>query len=139
MSDINSELAISGVVLFLLGLLNGFAIPFGRSPRLGLSAHLTAVQSGTFLIAMSAIWPHIKFSVGLAQVLSTALWSSLYLLWLALFFAGILGAGRGLPIAGGGIEAKPFQQRAVSAILMTGTLSATVVIGIIAAVLVGHG
>jgi hydroxylaminobenzene mutase len=41
------------MLLFLAGLLTGLAIPVCRSPRLGLSAHLTGVQSGTFLLALA--------------------------------------------------------------------------------------
>ncbi|MGK2872223.1 MAG: hydrogenase [Alphaproteobacteria bacterium] len=125
MIEINQPLALAGVVLFLLGLLNGFVIPLGRSPRLGLSAHLTAVQSGTFLIAMGLLWPYIDFPVIWRETTAYALWVSLYALWLALFFAGLLGAGRGLPIAGGGVETKATYQAAVSALLYTGILGTT--------------
>ena len=52
------------VLLFLAGLLTGFAIPFFRSSRIGLSAHLTGVQSCTFLIAFGLMWPRLS----LAQV-----------------------------------------------------------------------
>lgn len=135
MPEINTELAFAGMILFLLGLLNGFAIPLGRSPRIGLSAHLTAVQSGTFLIATSAIWTHIPFPDGFAGITSTALWVSLYLLWLALFLAGLSGAGRGLPIAGSGSEATRLQQRIVAVLLVTGTLATTLVVGLIVVVL----
>lgn len=125
MAEINTQLAVAGVLLFLLGLLNGFVIGLGRSPRLGLSAHLTGVQSGTFLIAMSLLWPHFDLQDGAGELIGTGLWVSLYLLWLALMLAGLLGAGRGLPIAGGGIEARPFYQRVVSVLLISGTLGTT--------------
>jgi len=132
MPDINHPLALAGIVLFLLGLLNGFIIGLGRSPRLGLSAHLTAVQSGTFLVAMSLLWPHIGFPDGTSGLTGDALWVSLYLLWLALCLAGLLGAGRGLPIAGGGIETKPFYQNVVSVLLITGILGTTLATAAIA-------
>lgn len=138
MSDVNHQLALTGIVLFLLGLFNGFAIPLGRSPRLGLSAHLTGVQSGTFLIAMSVLWPHIVFPGGMSGFMSTALWVSLYLLWLALCLAGLLGAGRGLPIAGGGIETRPFYQRVVTVLLIAGTLGTTLATAAITFVMLVH-
>lgn len=125
MSDVNQPMALAGVVLFLFGLLNGFIISLGRSPRLGLSAHLTAVQSGTFLIAISLLWPHIGFSSPWGETIAWVLSVSLYLLWLALLFAGLLGAGRGLPIAGGGIETTASHQRAVSALLVAGIAGTT--------------
>ena len=43
----------AGFVLFALGLLIGIAIPKLRNPRMGLSAHLTAVQTGPTLIAIA--------------------------------------------------------------------------------------
>lgn len=132
MPDINHELALAGILLFLLGLLNGFIIARGRSPRIGLSAHLTAVQSGTFLIAMSVLWSHIDFPDGMGGFIGAALWVSLYLLWLALCLAGLLGAGRGLPIAGSGVESKPSHQTVVSVLLMTGILGTTIMTAIIA-------
>lgn len=135
MVEINQQLALAGIVLFLLGLLNAFIIPLGRSPRLGLSAHLTGVQSGTFLIAMAVLWPHIVLPGGINRFLSAALWISLYLLWLALCLAGLLGAGNGLPIAGGGIETKPFYQRVVSVLLTAGTLGTTLATAFIAFVM----
>ena len=138
MPDINHQLALAGVILFLLGLLNGFGIALGRSPRLGLSAHLTAVQSGTFLIAISMLWSHIGFPDGTSGAIGAALWVSLYLLWLALFLAGLLGAGRGLPIAGGGIETKPLYQTAVSVLLITGILGTTLATAAIAVAMITY-
>lgn len=135
MVGIDHQLALAGIVLFLLGLLNGFAIGLGRSPRLGLSAHLTGVQSGTFLIAMALLWPHIVFPGGMSRFMSAALWVSLYLLWLALCLAGLLGAGRGLPIAGGGIETRPLYQRVVSVLLIAGILGTTLATAAIAFVM----
>lgn len=55
MAHPSTTLCFAGLLLFMLGLLNGFAIPRLQSPRLGLSAHLAAVQSGTFLIAIGLL------------------------------------------------------------------------------------
>ena len=131
MVEINHQLALAGIVLFLLGLLNGFIIALGRSPRLGLSAHLTGVQSGTFLIVMGVLWPHLAFPGGIGRFMSAALGVSLYLLWLALCLAGLLGAGRNLPIAGGGVQAKPSYQRVVSVLLIAGTVGTTLATAVI--------
>ncbi len=98
-APIGSLLSFAGLLLFLLGLLTGFAIPATRSPRLGLSAHLTGVQSGTFLIAAGLLWPHVHLAAW-SMVVGHALWLSLYALWLSLVLAAAFGAGHGLPIAG---------------------------------------
>ncbi|MGH7735765.1 MAG: hydrogenase, partial [Gemmatimonadales bacterium] len=75
-------LCLAGLVLFMLGLLAGFVIPRMRSPRLGLSAHLTAVQGGSFLIAVGLMWPKLALGEAMSRVLANGLWISIDLLWL---------------------------------------------------------
>ena len=113
-------LCVSGILLFVLGLLNGAIIPMSKSPRLSLSAHLTAVQSGIFLIAIAWAWPHFGLTDLTSLILAGALAASLFVLWLAFFFAGVWGAGRHLPIAGTGAETGAIRQRIVTALLGTG-------------------
>ena len=128
-----NALCFSGMLLFLLGLLNGFAIPRLRSPRLGLSAHLTGVQSGTFLIAVGLLWPKLALAPMWAGGLANTLWVSLYVLWLSLLLAGVFGAGHGLPIAGQGMTTSALKQRSVTLLLALGSLGCT---GAVIAVLV---
>ena len=134
MTDPSTVLCFAGLLLFLLGLLNGIAIPFGRSPRIGLSAHLTGVQSGTFLIAAGLLWPRLGLSPLWNAAVAHTLCASLYALWLSLFLAGIFGAGRGLPIAGQGITTAPAKQALVTVLLAGGSLGT---IAAVAAALIG--
>ena len=122
MTDAADILCFSGVLLFLLGLLTGFGIPRCRSPRLGLSAHLTGVQSGTFLLALGLVWPRLSMSPTWSAILANGTWASLYMVWLSLLLAAIFGAGRGLPIAGGGITTTPARQAVVTVLLVVGSL-----------------
>lgn len=115
-------LCFSGFVLFFLGLVNGFLIPAGRSPRIGLSGHLAGVQSGTFLIAAGLIWPMMHLWPVLEAPIAHVLWLSLYAVWLSLLLGGLFGAGRGLPIAGQGITTTPAKQLVVSVLLIGGSL-----------------
>jgi hydroxylaminobenzene mutase len=48
-----------GLVLFLVGLLTGFAVPALKNPRMALSSHLEAVLNGMFLVLLGLLWPHI--------------------------------------------------------------------------------
>lgn len=121
-------LCFSGVLLFLIGLLTGFAIPRCRSPRLGLSAHLTGVQSGTFLLALGLVWPRLSMSPTWSAILANGTWASLYMVWLSLLLAAIFGAGRGLPIAGGGITTTPARQAVVTVLLVVGSLGIAVAV-----------
>ncbi|MEO8113521.1 MAG: hypothetical protein ABI655_04000, partial [Phenylobacterium sp.] len=76
------------------GLVNGFAIPAMQVPKAGLSAHLAAVQSGTFLIAVGAIWSRIAPPAPWSGIIANGLWISLYMLWLGLLTPGIFGIGQ---------------------------------------------
>jgi (hydroxyamino)benzene mutase len=122
MDSIQKYVFVAGLLLFLVGLLNGLIIPKTKAPRLSLSAHLTAVQSGTFLIAIACAWPVFAMSHMMSLLAAGALSGSLITLWFAFFLAGILGAGHGLTIAGEGIETGAFQQRIVSIFLGIGVL-----------------
>jgi hydroxylaminobenzene mutase len=128
MSNAADILCFSGVLLFLLGLLTGFGIPRCPSPRLGLSAHLTAVQSGTFLLALGLVWPRLSMSVAWSAVLANGTWVSLYMVWMSLLLAAVFGAGRGLPIAGGGITTTPARQTVVTVLLVVGSLGIAVAV-----------
>jgi len=134
MTNSSSLLAFSGVLLFLLGLATGFGIPVARSPRLGLSAHLTGIQSGLALIVFGLLWPRLGLWPGWQGAIAYALVLSLYAIWVSLVLAAIFGAGQGLPIAGQGITTTRGKQATVSVLLIGGSLVSFVAV---AAVLVG--
>lgn len=126
--DASQVLCFAGLALFTLGLLNGLAIPRMRSPRLGLSAHLTGVQAGTFLIAVGVMWPRLSLAQAWSDVLANGLWVSMVLIWLSLVLAGVFGAGHGLAIAGQGMTTTPGRQRLVSVLLIAGSLGCLVAV-----------
>ena len=126
--DASQVLCFAGLALFMLGLLNGLAIPRMRSPRLGLSAHLTGVQAGTFLIAVGVMWPRLSLAQAWSDVLANGLWVSMVLIWLSLVLAGVFGAGHGLAIAGQGMTTTPGRQRLVSVLLIAGSLGCLVAV-----------
>jgi hydroxylaminobenzene mutase len=88
-----------GVVLFLLGLLTGFALPVMANPRMGLSSHLEGVMNGIFLVILGLIWGKLKLGrIGLA----TAFWLATYgtfVNWATTLLAAFWGAGTSMPIA----------------------------------------
>ena len=117
-------LCFAGVGLFLIGLLNGFAIPFFRSPRIGLSAHLTAIESGIGLIGIGLVLPHLDLTPLWAEGIGHGLWLSFYLLWMSLIFGAVCGTGRTLPIAGAGHVAKRWQELTAQMLLIVATVGA---------------
>ena len=97
-------LLLSGTLLFLIGLLNGYVVQLVPAPRIGLSAHLAGVQNALVLWALGLMWTHVGLH-GLREKL--AAWSAIYgmyAIWLGLFLAAAWGAGRSVPIAGAGFD-----------------------------------
>jgi len=116
-----------GASLFLLGLLTGVIVPAVRSPRLGLSAHLEGVMNGTFLMVLGAIWHHVHLSHSLSRLCFWLLVYGTFANWLSVLLGGVFGAGRMMPIAGGGTTAAPWQEFVVGAGLIS--LSVAMIIG----------
>jgi (hydroxyamino)benzene mutase len=115
--ELQRLLAFTGVLLFFLGLLTGAAIPFVRSPRIGLSAHVAAIQSGLALLAVAWLGSHLAMSDGWARAIAHTLWISFYLLWIGLLFGAVFGTGRTLPLAGKGFTAQPWQETSATMLI----------------------
>jgi hydroxylaminobenzene mutase len=132
METISSTLCFMGAMLFMLGLLTGAGIPSFRSPRIGLSAHLAAIESGLALIAFGLMLPHLAISTGWAGAIGHSLWISLYVLWIGLLFAAVYGTGKTLPIAGAGLAAKAWQETTARILISIGSIvSAAAVLAIL--------
>lgn len=108
---LNNKLIRHGLVLFLLGLLTGFAIPAMASPRLGLSGHLEAVMNGMFLILAGLIWEKLCLTESLLKSIYLALLFGTYTNWITVTLAGIWGAGgEMMPIAAGSLKGTSIQE-----------------------------
>ena len=118
----SATLCFTGALLFLLGLLTGFGIPRFRSPRIGLSAHLAAIESGLALIAFGLLLPHLLLSEASAAGITHVLWISLYVLWIGLVVGALYGTGKTLPIAGAGFTAKAWQENTAGVLVAIGSL-----------------
>ena len=133
MTTPSSTLCFMGTLLFTLGLLTGFGIPSFTSPRIGLSAHLAAIESGLGLVAFGLLLPHLAISAGWARGIGHALWISLYILWAGLLFAAAYGTGKALPIAGAGLAATEWQENTARVLIAIGSLgSASAAIALLA-------
>jgi (hydroxyamino)benzene mutase len=130
MSDgLRGLLAYTGVLLFFLGLLTGVAIPFVRSPRIGLSAHVAAIQSGLALVAVAWLGGHLVLSEAWARAITHTLWISFYVLWIGLVFGAVFGTGRTLPLAGKGLTAKPWQELTANVLIAGSSIASALAIG----------
>ena len=121
------SLILAGAVLFLFGLVQGGLVQFHFNPRMALSAHLTAVQSGTALMVAGAVWSLVRLPVRLHLFARWLLIVSTYGLWLALTIAALTGANQVLPIAGNGFGASGATEAFVT--LLVGFSSTTMIAG----------
>lgn len=117
------RLLISGMVLFLLGLLNGITIPFFENPRMGLSAHLAGVQNALVLLAFGLMWKYCNFSKRAETWCVRLSLYSMYSIWIALALAAIWGTSRATPIAGEGYSGLKWQELIVDILLYSGSIA----------------
>jgi hydroxylaminobenzene mutase len=119
-----------GLVLFVVGLLTGFAVPMLKNPRMGLTSHLEGVLNGMFLALLGLLWPYVHLPRAWAV---TAVWLIVYAAyanWLSALLAAAWGAGRKLaPIAAGNHEASKLKETVFSSLLIS--LAAAIVIGVV--------
>ena len=69
------QLISAGILLFLIGLLFGLVFPRLANPRMGLSAHLVALQGAIYLVVLGLIWGDMALSR----------WLDKAIVWLALY------------------------------------------------------
>jgi hydroxylaminobenzene mutase len=119
METANRRLMWHGMLLFLLGLFTGFAEPHFTNVRMGLAAHLEGVMNGILLLALGAIWPHVRLG---RNAQAAAFWTALYSAyanWLFTTLAAIFGTGALSPITASGFRAQAWQESLVTAGLMS--------------------
>ena len=64
-----------GLVLILYSSVEGFAIPYFGSQRIGLSVHTLSAFQGVFLLAQGLLWSRLSLGVTSARI---AFWCSIY-------------------------------------------------------------
>jgi len=92
MTRIEHRLCFAGLALFLIALLQGFAIPAFERVDVARAAHATALGSGTFLIAVGLLWPKLSFR-RLAALWAALLVTSLYAIAVALTLSATYPSG----------------------------------------------
>ena len=130
--NLGRRLLRSGMILFTLGLLTGFAIPLLEHPRLGLSSHLEGVQNGMVLLILGLVWPRLRLSSGwLKGGFYLALYGT-YANWGTTFLAAAWAAGGELmPLAGGGAVGAAWQEGLVKFGLLSLALAVLAVSGLV--------
>jgi hydroxylaminobenzene mutase len=123
MDEVSRAICFSGLVMFVFGLAIGFCLKALPNPRAALSAHLNAVQSGTFLIALALLWPKLAIWTGLAAPVGHATWIAFWTLEVGMVIAAFAPPAReGAPAGGMRRSAAAFQ--AMGAVVMFIALAA---------------
>lgn len=133
-NSITKKLLFWGALLFLFGILQGGIVQQFLNPRMGLSAHLAAIQSGLTLMVFGLIWNHLKLNAALLKTTYFTSLYSMYLIWIGLTVSAIFGASKATPIAGSGFSADPNIELITQALIFVGAVA-----GIVSAVLVCLG
>ena len=131
MKATNRQLMWHGMLLFLLGLVTGWAEQRFTNVRMGLAAHLEGVMNGTFLIASGAIWSEVRLSP-IAK--ATAYWSALYGTygnWLTTTLAAVFGTAASTPIAAAGRHGQPWQESLVGAAFLSVSIAIAVSVALL--------
>ena len=115
------KLIFWGAVLFLIGLFQGALIHYFLNPRMALSAHLAAVQSGMTLMIFGLIWQLLILKEVWLKITYYSGVASMYLIWLSITISAIFGASQALPQAGKGFSTSQFIEVSVSATIYTGS------------------
>ena len=117
---------LAGALLFLLGLIEGALVQSFLNPRMALSAHLTAVQSGMALMIFGLVWRWVALPSLWSAMARWSVAAGIYSLWFGLTLSAATGAGDSLPIAGAGYDAGPLAQTMVSVLVLGGSAGMTV-------------
>ncbi|MGB8330918.1 MAG: hypothetical protein WCE62_12395 [Polyangiales bacterium] len=121
-----------GVVLFLLGLLTGLAVPAMANPRMGLASHLEAVMNGIFLLVVGAIWHRLRLVMRAQRIAFWLLVYGTFANWGTTLLAAIWGAGEPMmPLAARGHTGTSAQE----ALIAFGLISLSVAMIIVAPLL----
>jgi len=129
---VQTALFVLGLVLFLLGLVTGLAVPSVKNPRMGLASHMQGMTNGPFLVVVGLLWPHLALAHAWQLVAVVLLAYGTYANWLATQLAAIWGAGQKYaPAAAGGHTASGAKEGIVNFLLASlapAMLAATIIL-----------
>ncbi|MFV1872090.1 MAG: hypothetical protein ACMZ64_02015 [Oleiphilus sp.] len=117
---LGGKLIFWGATLFLIGLIQGGLIPHFLNPRMALSAHLAAVQSGMALMIFGVVFELLSLKEKWLKAAYLFGLLSMYLVWFSITLSAIFGASKALPMAGQGFSASHLIETLVLITVYTG-------------------
>ena len=126
--DRSRSLLFAGFLLFLLALLGGFAVvaPGINNPRMALSAHLTGVMNGFFLVLLGLSWERLRLAGRSASLVYGLALYAAYANWIFNLLGSILGTGKMTPLVAGGRVGAPWAEALVNTGVVTLALAVLV-------------
>ncbi len=113
-----------GVLLFLLALIVGLAVPSFAVPRLGLSAHLLGIMQGLFLIGTGLLWSRLTLTRAMSALAFYAVLYGCFAAWTANVLAAVWGAGNSIvPMAAGQARGSALQETIIVVMLRSAALA----------------
>ena len=112
------SLVVTGAALFMAGILQGAVVDLHANPRMALSAHLDAVQSGMAVMIAGAFWSTVTLSQRVEQIARWTLAIGMVGLWVGITLAAISGASQVLPMAGEGHDGSALAENVVTLAVM---------------------
>lgn len=85
---------ISGLIMFLLGLLAPIYSPYALAKIGLLQAHLIGAVQALVFFAFAWMWPQMSLPAFTKSIATISLYISLWANWIGTFFVGVFGAGR---------------------------------------------
>jgi hydroxylaminobenzene mutase len=114
----------AGILLFLLALCIGLAVPAFTVPRLALSAHLLGITQGIFVMVIGLLWPRLRLTHSVSRLSFGLVVYGCFAAWMANILAAIWGAGNSiLPIAAGPARGTALQEAIINVVLRTAAVS----------------
>ena len=125
LSPAGRSLVVTGAALFLAGLVQGAVIDLHANPRMALSAHLDAVQSGMAVMIAGILWSSARLGERMEATARWALAVGMVGLWLGLTLAAVTGASETLPMAGEGYAGTPAAEAVVGLVVLASSAALT--------------
>jgi len=123
----------AGILLFLLALCIGLAVPKFTVPRLALSAHLLGLMQGIFVVVIGLLWPRLRFTRSVSRLSFGLVLYGCFAAWTANILAAIWGAGNSmLPIAAGHARGTVLQEAIIKVVLRTAAVSLIAAVAFVA-------
>ena len=123
MTDPKRRLLWHGLLVVFLSLAAGGFMQSYANPRLGLSAHVGGIMTGTLVLAVGAAWDELRLG---SRAETALLWLGIYSVYvnpLGLQLAAAFGTSGTTPMLGAGHAGAPWQEALVGFCLVSGAVA----------------